>query len=140
MFLVVLPTSNNLGFQAASDYAESRVPERQPSTAIVAPARHNPGLGIMPQGMQRYPFVDARLIRRAMAGAVELARGERVDGVLAGEQPAVGQHLAARVALAKDRRFNRTTEGMAVTLPAEEGWKKAASKHTGGSLGWNLGA
>jgi hypothetical protein len=43
----------------------------------------------VPERMQRYALVDLGDPRRGMAGAVELARGERVHSVLAGEQPAL---------------------------------------------------
>jgi len=53
----------------------------------------------MAQGVHRHPLVDLGLLRRHAAGATELASGERVDRVLAGEEPAPGQHLAAGVGL-----------------------------------------
>ena len=50
----------------------------------------------MPKGMQRDPLGDPGRLGGGVSGAVELALGQWVDGVLAREQPAVGQHLAAR--------------------------------------------
>jgi hypothetical protein len=43
----------------------------------------------VPQRVQRNALVDLGHLRRSMAGPVELARGERVDRVLPGKQPAL---------------------------------------------------
>src|SRR5258708_21868967 len=41
----------------------------------------------VPECVRRYPLVDPGHVGSRMAGAMELARGERTDGVLTGKQP-----------------------------------------------------
>src|SRR6266850_8515860 len=47
------------------------------------------GREAMAQGVRRHPFGDLGHVRGGVAGARELTRRHRVDGVLAGEQPAL---------------------------------------------------
>src|SRR5712692_3571505 len=41
----------------------------------------------VPECVRRYPLVDPGHVGSRMTGAIELARGERIDGVLPGKQP-----------------------------------------------------
>jgi hypothetical protein len=56
--------------------------------------RNNPGLGIMPQRVRRYSFLDPSSLGRGMDGAVELARRERLERIVAGKQPAPREQYA----------------------------------------------
>jgi hypothetical protein len=43
----------------------------------------------VPQGVQRHALVDLGHLRRRMAGAIELARGDRLHAIAAWKQPAL---------------------------------------------------
>src|ERR1700680_2865178 len=98
-------------------------------TGYHAATRHNPEGYIVPQRVHGHALVNVCGLGGGMDGAVQLPRGERVDGIEAGKQPPALEHATLRMghpppdaqALEQDRREHRVAVAAALALLDAQG-------------------